>query len=101
MRKIEETMCAAVKARMNYKSGNTEVVISDGGSKAAVYLHGNKIYMESSEGWAWFSLCGWNTSTTRSRLNALGVHVYQRNWMPYYNGEEISSKEVYKIPIKR
>lgn len=97
MRKIEQAMCAAIKARKNWRQNNTEVVVSDGGSKVAVYLHGNKIYMESAEGWAWFSLCGWNTPTTRSRLSALGIMVSQHNWQALYNGLPIEDDAVIYI----
>lgn len=97
MRKIESCMRAAVIACRNWRSGNTEVVISDGGAKASVYLHGNKIYMESTEGWASFTLAGWNTQTTRSRLRALGVCVECRNLVAYYKDKPINSQDWYAV----
>lgn len=98
MRKIEEAMCAAVKERRNWQSGNTRVQVKDGGNWVKVYLWDNLIYTECNEdGAKRFTLAGWNTNTTRSRLNALGVGVTQRNWMPYYNGHEICSSAWYKI----
>ena len=100
MRKIEREMCAAVKERRNWKSGNTEVKVRKDGAttRVTVYLHGNDIYEtieDSSTGFkkAGFTLAGWNTNTTRSRLNALGVGVYQRHWTPMFKGMEIDSKE--------
>lgn len=98
MKRIEQAMLAAILKRKPMRKGNTEVVISDGGSKVSVFLHGNKIYMASTtEGWAWFSLCGWNTPTTRSRLNALGINVRQRNWQALYNGLPIDANAVIYI----
>lgn len=50
-------------------------------------LHGNIIAELSNEGMT-ISTCGWNTATTRERLNGLpNVHVIQRNWQLYLNGE--------------
>lgn len=96
MRKIEKAMCAAVESRTNWAENNTRVEVKDGGSKVSVYLHGNKIYSESSEGWRMFSLAGWDTTTTRSRLNALGIRVYRRKGVLYYDGHEIDSTGWYE-----
>ena len=67
MRKIEKKMNQAIRSRQNWTSGNT-CVFSDDGSR--VYLHGNLIarvggpFMDILDG-------GWQTVTTKSRLNAL------------------------------
>lgn len=102
MRKIEEQMVAAIKARKNFKSGNTKVTMTRsehlGTCTAMVYLHANliaKISFGPDNVVAQFTMAGWNTNTTRSRLNALGVCVSQCNWSPYHNGEAISSKGWY------
>ena len=68
MRKIESQMCAAIKADKNWSSGNTQVVTNDGVS--TVYLHGNKIAMVDDTTMTIFD-GGWQSSTTKSRLNAL------------------------------
>jgi hypothetical protein len=94
MRKIEKAMCAAVKERRNWKSSNTEVKVRE---DAYGYKH-VEVRLFKLPIWKWneaedlteFSMAGWNTNATRSRLNALGVHVTQRNFIPYYNGREIS-----------
>ena len=73
MRKIEAKMVAAVLTGGNMKGGNTEVVTrtrEDGQRVTSVYLHGNLIAQNGVTGWG-FSLRGWNTPTTRSRVNAL------------------------------
>jgi len=50
-------------------------------------LHGNPIAYLSKDGLQ-ISTCGWNTVTTRERLNGLpGVHVIQRKGQLYLNGE--------------
>tara|TARA_R100001443_G_C3336790_1_gene173606 strand:+ start:840 stop:1202 length:363 start_codon:yes stop_codon:yes gene_type:complete len=50
-------------------------------------LHGNVIATLSNDGMT-ISTCGWNTVTTRERLNGLpGVHVTQRNFELFLNGE--------------
>ena len=88
MRKIEQEMVQAIRARKNWIKGNTEVCIPKGNAAEDlgiinVYLHGNRIarfYPE--EGWK-FSLAGWPTPTTRSRVNAMlkelrpGMHIVQ------------------------
>ena len=102
MRKIEEQMVAAIKARKNFKSGNTEVKMTRNEYlctfTSMVYLHGNliaKISFGPDNVVAQFTMAGWNTNTTRSRLNALGVGISQCNWAPYHNGKAISSKGWY------
>ena len=92
MRQVEQNMVNAVNGRYNYKSGNTRVEVVN--NNVFVYLHGNLIY-RIIDGAASFSLAGWNTPTTRSRLNALGVGVYQRNYRAIFDGMEISSAEWY------
>ena len=68
MRKIEKKMNEAIRSRQNWTSGNTCVFSEDG--VANVYLHGNLIarvgdsFMDILDG-------GWQTVTTKSRLNAL------------------------------
>jgi hypothetical protein len=73
MRKVEKQLIAAIEARKPFKRGNTYY---DGASR--VYLHGNLIAsdeFDTGEPCPWmFNLAGWNTVTTRSRLNALARH---------------------------
>ena len=81
-------MCKAVSQSLNWKSANTEVVSSQDGL-STVYLHGNKIaeigddYMTIFDG-------GWQSNTTKSRLNALctefcvsGEGVFQKDFAWY------------------
>ena len=91
MRKIETQMNMAIKSQKNWSSGNTQV-ITDGGM-SRVFLHGNhianvfddvvngnvKTVVQLFDG-------GWQSNTTKSRLNALlnefatGFSVFQKNW---------------------
>src|SRR5579864_4904607 len=67
MRKIESQLTAAIAQRVAFKSGNTTYCPTE----QAVRLHGHTIAQRMPDG-AWrFNLQGWNTPTTRSRLNAL------------------------------
>ena len=84
MRKIETLMNAAITNGRNFSSGNTTVTHEDG--VAIVTLHGNKI-AEVGDGFVTLFDGGWQSNTTKSRLNAiLQVHgikgecVFQRNW---------------------
>ena len=96
MRKIEKAMCAAVKRMENLNCGNTKVVVV-GGCLAHVYLHNNLIAVVDNSLHGKFTLAGWNTTTTRSMLNALGVGVCQRNHVAVYDGVEISSHNLYEF----
>ena len=84
MRKIERQMNAAITAKVDWKCDNTEVHFCDGVS--FVFLHGNKI-AEVGDNFLRLFDGGWQTTTTKSRLNAiLQVHglpgecVFQKNW---------------------
>ena len=94
MRKLEEVMRNAVNAKRNASISNTLVSVENNAVK--VYLHGNLIYKEEN-GVKSFTLAGWNTVTTRSRLNALGVDVRQKNFEPIYKGCVISSYKWYNV----
>ena len=82
MRKIEQQMNKAILNRQDFKKDNTEVItISD---CSFVYLHGNHIATVGDT----LDICdaGWQTVTTKSRLNALlnefaeGCYLFQRNF---------------------
>ena len=94
MRKIEEQMINAVNNCKSLSVSNTLVTVSN--NEVKVYLHGNLIYTKEN-GVERFTLAGWNTNTTRSRLRALGVDVCQRKRKPVYKGSEISSYKWYNV----
>ena len=102
MRKVEEAMRKAVEMRVNWKSGNTEVKVRKDSDtiRTTVYLHGNNIYEvieDHSTGFktVGFTLSGWDTLTTRSRLRALGVDVSHVNGLPYFKGQVIDDFKWY------
>ena len=85
MRKIEEQMNTAIRYRRNWAGSNTMVRVSR--EVVEIFLHGNHI---ASVDTATNNLTlfdgGWQSVTTKSRLNALldefadGARVIQRNY---------------------
>jgi hypothetical protein len=66
MRKVTEK---TVRAFLNGRSITIGNTTTDGQS---LYLHGNRIAMRDGvTGEIWLSTCGWNTITTRERLNGI------------------------------
>jgi len=94
MRKIESEMNAAVTNRYNFSKANTQVSIDD--RVANVYLHGNLIarvgdtFVQILDG-------GWQSVTTKSRLNALlsavtgDGGVFQKDFTWYYNSSKVGT----------
>ena len=87
MRKIEQQMNEAILNRKDFFKGNTSVqnyTTETGAREAVVHLHGNHIDTIGDT----LQICdaGWQTVTTKSRLNALcnefaeGCYVFQRNF---------------------
>jgi hypothetical protein len=79
-------MNAAIIAKTDWQSANTRVEFEQGNSISRVYLHGNKI-AEIGDGFIRLFDGGWQSNTTKSRLNAiLRVHgepgdgVFQKNF---------------------
>ena len=84
MRKIERQMNAAITREVDWKCANTEVRNVDGVSQ--VFLHGNLI-AEVGDTWLKLFDGGWQSNTTKSRLNAIlrehgrmGECVFQKKW---------------------
>jgi hypothetical protein len=62
-----------------------------------LFLHGHEI-ARLINGHLEINLCGYNTQTTRARLNALdGVNLTQKNFKLLLNGEEIPDSEWIQI----
>ena len=87
MRKVEQQMNEAILNRKDFFKGNTSVenyITETGAREAVVKLHGNHIATEGDT----LQICdaGWQTVTTKSRLNALcnefaeGCYVFQKNF---------------------
>ena len=93
MRKLETRMNNAIRGRKNFSSGNTRVATGSFFDhdvyceESKVFLHGNHIatYNHVNKELALFD-GGWQSNTTKSRLNALcyelatGFSVFQKNW---------------------
>ena len=92
MRKIEQQMCEAVRYCHNFSKDNTSVVTETDCSK--VYLHGNHIATVGADYCMLFD-GGWQTVTTKSRLNALieefgprCARIFQKNYQWYVHDED-------------
>ena len=87
MRKIETQMNQAIRGQRNWAGSNTTVFTSDNGLESTVYLHGNHIatYFHDKRKLQIFD-GGWQSNTTKSRLNALldefvpSMGIFQKNW---------------------
>lgn len=79
MRKIEQQMLEAIKAKKTWSLNNTAVIYDKVCNESYVFLHGNQL--------GWFNYDKdafemwrptyerWPTRTTKSRLRALGVRI--------------------------
>tara|TARA_B100000925_G_C21665258_1_gene327376 strand:- start:44 stop:391 length:348 start_codon:yes stop_codon:yes gene_type:complete len=104
MRKIETLMNQAIQANKDWKSGNTSVHFDSETGVSVVRLHGNKIAEVSDNDMTIFD-GGWQSNTTKSRLNALcdyfciaGEGVFQKDFVWYVRKfvGAINGKNVYK-----
>ena len=91
MRKVTKNIRNAFYAGRKLTIGNTH---TDG---TAVWLHGNKI-VERREDGVYATLAGWNTPTTRERVNGItGARFHQKDFTPHLNGTPVSATEWIKI----
>ena len=97
MRKIESQMNAALANSKNWQSGNTSVSFNEENNTSVVRLHGNKIAVLGED---FLEICdgGWQTTTTKSRLNAIinefcnGVTdgVFQKDFQWYITDNNVT-----------
>lgn len=88
-RKIENALVAAIRHNVSFRSGSTNY----NAATRTVTLYQTAIAQREGDGWR-FNLGGYNTATTRSRLNALasafGLNpVGTRQGTPYVRREGI------------
>jgi len=88
MRKVHENMASCLMDMVGAKSGNAEVRQSIVSDYFVLTYRGNII-----ASWDGYHLkitdAGWRTNTTKNYLNALpGVHIRQKNYEWYLNGEK-------------
>jgi len=89
MRKITRESVNAFNNDQNFKKGNTEVEVLP--NVTIMRLHGNAIAYRYNDPKRTLSItnCGWESNTTKERLNALeGVNIRQKNFIWYLNGKE-------------
>ena len=60
----------------------------------SVYLFGNEIVRRDANGKVYATLAGWNTVTTRERVNGItGLNFHQVNHEPLLDGKSVDSSE--------
>ena len=96
MRQIEQNLINAIRERKKaWSQDNTTISYNENTETYDVFLHGNKIASidcDSTE--VRLSSCGWRTSTTKSRLNAIltalradgGIRQIRNRWQICTNG---------------
>ena len=99
MRKIERQMNFAISNKGNWAGSNTSVSYIDSTNCSSIYLHGHQIAsFDHNLKAVKLSSCGYETVTTKSRLNAIleevkyGCRVFQKNfdWFVSYNDQTAS-----------
>lgn len=94
-RKIETLMNKAIANHRSWSQDNTDVVPNTEADRVEVYLHNNLI-AELGDNYITLYDGGWQTNTTKSRLNAIlaenGIgneRVFQKNhqWFISYDGK--------------
>jgi hypothetical protein len=99
MRKITEEAIEAFNLNKNFKRGNTEVKVEwrQHTQFTTLLLHGNPI-AESCDKQLAINNCGYETNTTKERLNGLqGVSINQKNYEWFLNGEPMEANTWIKI----
>ena len=87
MRQITKEAVDAFLNGYYYKKSNMEVTCGQ------MYLHNNKIAWLDINGQLWVSNCGYQTNTTKERLNGLpSVNIRQINFTWYLNGKELDGR---------
>lgn len=86
MRKVTQQIKQAFEQGKHLKVGNTST------NGTSVFLHGNEIVKRDPSGLIMATLAGWNTPTTRERINGItGLGIHQKNFVPMLNGSEIDA----------
>ena len=99
MRKLERLMNMAITHKTDWSGSNTQVTYNNSTNCSSIYLHGHQIAtVDHNTQAVKLDSCGYETVTTKSRLNAIleevkyGCKVFQKNfnWFVSYNGETAS-----------
>ena len=98
MRKIERQMNFAISNKGNWSGSNTTVLYNESTNCSSVLLHGHNIAtVDHNTQAVKLSSCGYETTTTKSRLNAIleevkyGCKVFQKNftWFVKYQSQTL------------
>ncbi len=96
MRTITAKAIAAFEQGKSFRLDNTAVEVHNGVKN--LILHGHTIATSSPEEGLHINLCGWNTPTTRERLNGLfGVRLNTKKGQAFLNGNPIPSDGWIKV----
>lgn len=103
MRKIEKEMLAAIVTKKRYSNDNTLVEVETDGT-IKVYLHSNLI-AEISDTSIWLSDAGYESNTTKSRLNCILSHfdqptIYSKNYQWRIGSEEWTGQKTIKYKLQ-
>ena len=102
MRKIERLMLATITKKKSKSFDNTCVqylceldeTMQSRIEHAKIFLHGHHIATYSYATDEMFhnpeTLARYPTQTTKSRLRALGINVYTKNWVTYVDGRAVA-----------
>jgi hypothetical protein len=110
MRKIESQMCSAVQNSQDWQSANTSVHFDPESNVSVIRLHGNKIAEVGDDSLTLFD-GGWQSNTTKSRLNALlstfgytcgqvREYVFQKNYEWFVSTFDTNDQEVVTVPFE-
>lgn len=95
MRTIEEKIIAALRSENGFKKLSCRDSVEVKENRIEYYLWDNLLFWRNSDNIYFFSGRGWNTLTTKNRLNAilynfLRVYIIQKNykWILNWNQKE-------------
>jgi hypothetical protein len=100
MRKITEESVKAFLNKGEFKKQNMRVFYDKYDNTSRMLLHGNCIATlifdaTNKRNMLTINNCGWQSNTTKERLNALtGVRIVQKNFTWYLNGKEWNGKNI-------
>lgn len=89
MNKLTRESVAAFLSAKKFKKANMQVDVLE--NVSILKLHNNPIAYRYNDPDRTLSVqnCGWFSRTTKERLNAIpGVHIKQKDWNWYLNGEQ-------------
>lgn len=99
MRTIEKNMIRAIENKKNFNDSNTQVTHEN--EETTIRLYGNKIATIKGKELSVRS-AGWETNTTKSRLNAILSHfnkprINQNNFCWYIDKEKFNGEKTFNL----